>query len=260
LFELSIHPAGNEALQGESHPSKIMNDNPQSLNDEIDKLRAERDEVYEANKNIAKERDSLHLQLNALEFEFARVKDSIKRCQGTLIIEGNDMFDWGWKTQADCNKEKTELWKALNAANTLIGETAEECKRINETLASERDGYKEMADSQFQTAEGLRAQLNQVRLVLHEVQPMAKGYLVDSELYGGRIVDGSVIGRIENAIAGITNVDPMEWAAQQAENKIKVLGPNIHPAAKRVLEELAIAIRSGLTYNVANDLMNNPSA
>jgi hypothetical protein len=35
--------------------------------------------------------------------ELTRIKDGIKRCQGTMIVDGNDMYDWGWMPTAEVN-------------------------------------------------------------------------------------------------------------------------------------------------------------
>lgn len=40
-----------------------------------------------------------------LQMELNRIKDGIMRGQITMIIDGNDMIDWGWTTQAICNEK-----------------------------------------------------------------------------------------------------------------------------------------------------------
>ena len=37
--------------------------------------------------------------------ELTRIKDSIKRCESTMIIDGNDMYDWGWSVTSEVNKK-----------------------------------------------------------------------------------------------------------------------------------------------------------
>lgn len=49
--------------------------------------------------------DEVMDELRETKKELSRIKDGIKRCQGTMIIDGNDMFDWGWTTLEIQNKE-----------------------------------------------------------------------------------------------------------------------------------------------------------
>lgn len=42
--------------------------------------------------------------------ELTRIKDGIKRCESTMIIDGNDMCDWGWMTTSDVNKTCRTRW------------------------------------------------------------------------------------------------------------------------------------------------------
>jgi hypothetical protein len=45
----------------------------------------------------------------ALEAELERIKEGIKRCQITMIVDGSDMCDWGWMTLQSHNKELRQM-------------------------------------------------------------------------------------------------------------------------------------------------------
>lgn len=46
--------------------------------------------------------------------ELARIKHGIKRVDIALIVEGNDMTDWGWASGEEANKRAAKLKKLYN--------------------------------------------------------------------------------------------------------------------------------------------------
>lgn len=47
-----------------------------------------------------------HVAESAKADELARIKTGIKRCEITMIVDGNDMCDWGWTTQECVNRRR----------------------------------------------------------------------------------------------------------------------------------------------------------
>jgi hypothetical protein len=41
--------------------------------------------------------------------ELRRIKEGIKRNEITMIVDGNDMCDWGWTTIAEYNRKLAEV-------------------------------------------------------------------------------------------------------------------------------------------------------
>ena len=61
------------------------------------------------------EEERLKKENESLKAELAQIKDAIKRCQGTFILDGNDMYDWGWSVSSEVNAECRKRWGyALN--------------------------------------------------------------------------------------------------------------------------------------------------
>jgi hypothetical protein len=54
--------------------------------------------------------------------ELTRIKDGIKRNDATMIIEGNDMYDWGWITMQEVNSECYKRWGCLFSSKPTIPE------------------------------------------------------------------------------------------------------------------------------------------
>jgi hypothetical protein len=52
----------------------------------------------------------INLEEERLKKELAQIKDAIKRCQGTFILDGNDMYDWGWTPTLEMNKKCYERY------------------------------------------------------------------------------------------------------------------------------------------------------
>jgi hypothetical protein len=46
-----------------------------------------------------------------LEEQLDRLKEGIKTCNITMVVDGNDMCDWGWTTQEMVNKERANANK-----------------------------------------------------------------------------------------------------------------------------------------------------
>ncbi len=40
--------------------------------------------------------EQLEKEVETLKLELKRIKDGIKRANTTMIVDGNDMADWGW--------------------------------------------------------------------------------------------------------------------------------------------------------------------
>jgi len=56
------------------------------------------------------EEERLKKENESLKAELAQLKDAIKRCQGTFILDGNDMYDWGWMPMSEVNQECRKRW------------------------------------------------------------------------------------------------------------------------------------------------------
>jgi hypothetical protein len=61
------------------------------------------------NKNV-KYVWELEKKVYELEKELERIKGGIKRCDSVLIVDGNDMADWGWLTIKSVNKTCRKRW------------------------------------------------------------------------------------------------------------------------------------------------------
>lgn len=48
--------------------------------------------------------EALIAERDALRDELNRLKTAIKTCQPTTIIDGNDFYDYGWRSNEDINK------------------------------------------------------------------------------------------------------------------------------------------------------------
>ena len=57
-----------------------------------------------------KDIEELNKQIDDLQKELKRIKDGIKQCDSVLIIDGNDMADWGWLTIQSVNKTCVKRW------------------------------------------------------------------------------------------------------------------------------------------------------
>lgn len=55
----------------------------------------------------------LELRVQELEIELQRIKEGIRTNDICMIVDGNDMIDWGWTTILLCNKKQQELRKNL---------------------------------------------------------------------------------------------------------------------------------------------------
>jgi len=52
-------------------------------------------------------RDTLHNRVTELEAELDRLKEGIKRAEVTMVVDGNDMIDWGWYRHETRNTKRT---------------------------------------------------------------------------------------------------------------------------------------------------------
>ena len=52
--------------------------------------------------------DMTFTEITSLKRELERIKDGIKRCDATMIVDGNDMYDWGWQKQTDAKPRNIE--------------------------------------------------------------------------------------------------------------------------------------------------------
>jgi len=56
------------------------------------------------------------------EAELTRIVEGIKTCDTTIIVEGNDMVDWGWASVRDQNIAANQVWSALNSLECVKNE------------------------------------------------------------------------------------------------------------------------------------------
>jgi len=110
-------------------------------------------------------------QVIAMREELARIKEGIKRAETTMVVDGNDMIDWGWARQEHtvC-REEVEGAKAiikiyseqyvhkneLAAANSKI----ESLTRQLEHKTSEIEDYKEVNEDKKRLTKELDVLLN----------------------------------------------------------------------------------------------------
>ena len=70
-------------------------------------------------QSLAEENLALIEEVATLRVELKRIKEGIKKCNIVLIVDGNDMCDWGWMTIRDHNyrmHEKEQEWKKQKTA------------------------------------------------------------------------------------------------------------------------------------------------
>ncbi len=49
--------------------------------------------------------DEKDREIGQLKAELSRIKEGVRHCNATMIVDGNDMFDWGWTTIKIMNHE-----------------------------------------------------------------------------------------------------------------------------------------------------------
>jgi len=49
-------------------------------------------------------------ELDKTKTELERIKEGIKQCKITMIVDGNDMVDWGWLSIYDVNRTCRKRW------------------------------------------------------------------------------------------------------------------------------------------------------
>ena len=55
----------------------------------------------------------LQEKIHALKAELTRINEGIKRGDGCTIIDGGDMYDYGWRTLYEIRKDKERYLKML---------------------------------------------------------------------------------------------------------------------------------------------------
>lgn len=78
--------------------TEAVNEAIKEKGEEIAKLRA-------IGKQLHADRTECWGEIATLKAELARIKDGIKRVEGTMIVDGNDMYDWGWTPSAQVNNQ-----------------------------------------------------------------------------------------------------------------------------------------------------------
>lgn len=111
----------------------------------------------------------LRQQLASAQAEILRIKHGIKTTEGTMIVDGKDMYDWGWFKAYDYNKELPIRPLSIFGSCTCLTKTPDikfhkvDCRyRLiveNEQLRKERDYYKaEYTQIYNEKADKLRAE------------------------------------------------------------------------------------------------------
>jgi hypothetical protein len=58
--------------------------------------------------------DRQYDEVQEIRDELAALKDAVKRGIGTHIVDGGDIYDWGWMTCWEHNRQNEKLRKLLN--------------------------------------------------------------------------------------------------------------------------------------------------
>jgi hypothetical protein len=77
----------------------------------------ETDRLKQENLALLAKIEDLEGNMELLQEQLNGIKEGIKTCKFTMIVDGNDMLDWGWTTYELINKEKAKQREAAAKFN-----------------------------------------------------------------------------------------------------------------------------------------------